>query len=134
MDHLRSLFSDSNQDPLEIRTSFNPSTPYIVRPVYVSFKPYPIPDSTMSNDPRFIKYQEKMSQWCERARFDRQKFTTGNSFPAPNRAPVFPLLQTPHQQSTSMNENNLSRDPRLLRNSVSNSKIGVQLLPTNPFV
>lgn len=126
--------SDNSHDSLEIRSSSNQSFVYILRPVVVSFKPYPLPDE--SKDPRTIKYQEKMSQWSEQARLERFKtpMPSSNNYSLPLRTQ--PQHQQQQQQQQSMiNDTNSSRDPRLLRNSVSSSKIGVPLLPTPaPFV
>jgi hypothetical protein len=120
--------NDNSHDSLEIRSSSIQSSVYILRPVLVSFKPYPLPDK--ATDPRIIKYQEKMSQWSEQARLERFKtpLPSSNNYSLP--------LRTHQQPPQSMiNDMNSSRDPRLLRNSVSSSKIGVSLLPTpTPFV
>ena len=112
---------------MEIRSSASQSSVYILRPVLVSFKPYPLPDK--STDPRIGKYQEKMSQWLEQARLERFKTPqlSSNNYSIP--------LRTQQQQQLLINDTNSSRDPRLLRNSVSSSKIGVSILPTpNSFV
>jgi hypothetical protein len=120
--------NDNSHDSLEIRSSSIQSSVYILRPVLVSFKPYRLPDNT--TDPRIIKYEEKMSQWSEQARLERFKT------PLPSLNNYSLPLRTHQQPSQSMiNDTNSSRDPRLLRNSVSSSKIGVSLLPTpTPFV
>jgi hypothetical protein len=116
---------DNSHDSLEIRSSSSPSSIYILRPVVVSFKPYPLPDKL--TDPRIGKYQEKMSQWSEQARLDRFKIpiSSSNNYPAPLR-----MQQQQQQQQTLLSDTNSSRDPRLLRNSVTSSKIGVPILPT----
>ena len=93
-----------------------------MRPILISFKPYSLPDKV--TDPRIEKYQEKMSQWSEQARLERLKTSNNCSI----------SLRTQQQQSF-INDTNSLRDPRLLRNSVSSSKIGVSLLPTpTPFI
>jgi hypothetical protein len=68
-----------------------------------------------------------MSEWKERARMERYKT------PLPSSHNYSVPLRTQHQ--SLIHDTNLSRDPRLLRNSVSSSKIGVSLLPTptTPF-
>jgi hypothetical protein len=122
--------NDNSHDSLEIRSSSSQSSVYILRPVLVSFKPYRLPDE--STDPRIIKYQEKMSQWSEQARLERFK----TPFPSSNNYSI-PVRTHHHQQhpQSIINDTNSSRDPRLLRNSVSSSKIGVSILPTpSPFV
>ncbi len=119
------IFSENSHDSLEIRSSSSQSSVYILRPVLVSFKPYLLPDK--STDPRITKYQEKMSQWLEQARLERYKtpLPSSNNYSIPLRT----------QQQSFINDTNSSRDPRLLRNSLPSSKIGVSLLPTpSPFV
>jgi hypothetical protein len=114
-------FSD---DSLEIRSSSNPSCAYILRPVLVAFRPYTLPDRSTSPDPRLPKYIEKMTQWSERARLERYKtpLPLTNNYSAPLRA---------QQQQLPINDSMLSRDPRLLRNTMSSSsKIGMPILPT----
>jgi hypothetical protein len=67
-----------------------------------------------------------MSQWSEQARLERFKTPqpSSNNYSQPLRT-----QQLQHQQSL-INDTNSSHNPRLLRNSVSSSKIGVSLLPT----
>jgi len=121
--------NDNSHDSLEIRSSSSQSSVYILRPVLVSFKPYPLPDK--STDPRIIKYQEKMFQWSEQARLERFK----TPLPSSNNYSIPLRTQQQQQPQSIINDANSSRDPRLLRNSVSSSKIGVSILPTpNPFV
>lgn len=125
--------NDNSHDSLEIRSSLSQSFVYILRPVVVSFKPYPLPDESV--DPRTLKYQEKMSQWSEQARLERFKtpLPSSHNYSLPLRTQPSSLPQ--YQQQFMINDTNSSRDPRLLRNSVSSSKIGVPLLPTpTPFV
>jgi len=117
--------NDTSHDSLEIRSSSNQSSVYILRPVLVSFKPYLLPDN--STDPRIIKYREKMSQWSEQARLERFKTPSLSSSSSNNYS--LPL-RTQQSQQSMINDTNSSRDPRLLRNSVSSSKIGVSILPT----
>jgi hypothetical protein len=119
--------NDNSHDSFEIRSSSSQSSVYILRPVLVSFKPYPLLEKPA--DPRIIKYREKMSQWSEQARLERFKtpLPSSNNYSLP--------LRTQQQQQSMINDTNSSRDPRLLRNSVSSSKIGVSILPTSsPFV
>ncbi|CAF1331049.1 unnamed protein product [Adineta ricciae] len=117
--------NDNSHDSLEIRTSSNQTSVYILRPVLCSFRPYPLPDPT--TDPRVHKYQEKMSQWAEQARLERFK----TSIPLPNNYSI--PLRT-QQQQTLNNDTSSSRDPRLLRNSAPSNKIGVPILSTTtPF-
>ncbi|CAF0806548.1 unnamed protein product [Rotaria sordida] len=119
---------DNSHDSLEIRSSSSQSSVYILRPVIVSFKPYPLPDKL--TDPRIGKYQEKMSLWSEQARLERFK----TPLPSLNNYSI-PLRTQQQQQQALTNDTNSSRDPRLLRNSVTSSKIGVPILPTpTPFV
>ena len=65
-----------------------------------------------------------MSQWSEQARLERFKT------PLPSSNYYSQPLRTQQHQQSLINDTNSSRDPRLLRNSVSSSKIGVSLLPT----
>jgi hypothetical protein len=121
--------NENSHDSLEIRSSSNPSSVYILRPVLVSFKPYKLPDKT--TDPRILKYHEKMFQWSEQERLERFKtpLPSSNNYSLPLRT----QQQAPPQ--SMINDTNSSRDPRLLRNSVSSSKMGVSILSTpNPFV
>lgn len=121
-------FNENSHDSLEIRSSSNPSAVYILRPVLVSFKPYQLPDKL--DDPRINKYHEKMSQWSEQARLER--FKTSIPLSTAYSLPLRTQQQTPPQ--SMINDTNSSRDPRLLRNSLSSSKMGVPILPTpNPF-
>jgi hypothetical protein len=123
--------NENSHDSLEIRSSSNPSSVYILRPVLVSFKPYPLlPDKT--TDPRILKYKEKMSQWSEQARLERFKtpLPSSNNYSLPLRT----QQQAPPPPSM-INDTHSSRDPRLLRNSLPSSKIGVSIFPpSNPFV
>jgi len=117
--------NENFQDSLEIRSASNLSFVYILRPVVCSFKPYPMPNNPA--DPRLNKYQEKMSHWSEQERLERFK-TSNNNYSLPLR------MQQQMQTSTMINDTNSSRDPRLLRNTVSTSKIGVPIVSsTNPF-
>ena len=121
--------NENSHDSLEIRSSSNPSSVYILRPVLLSFKPYQLLDK--ADDPRITKYQEKMSQWSEQARLERFKtyIPSSNSYPVPLRT----QQQAPLPQSM-INDTNSSRDPRLLRNSVPSSKMGVSIFPpSNSF-
>jgi hypothetical protein len=121
--------NENSHDSLEIRSSSIPSSIYILRPVLVSFKPYTLPDKT--TDPRILKYQEKMFQWSEQARLERFKtpIPPSNNYSLPLRT------QQQAPSSSMINDTNSSRDPRLLRNTVSSSKIGVSMFPpSNPFV
>lgn len=120
------FFRDNSHDSLEIRSTASQSSPYILRPVFVSFRPFKLPDRSISNDPRIEKYQEKMSLWSERTRMDRYKapFPSANNYSAPMRSQQ-------QQQPASNSDANSSRDPRLLRNSVPTSKLGgMPILPT----
>ncbi|CAF3491643.1 unnamed protein product [Rotaria socialis] len=121
---------DASHDSLEIRSSSNQSSVYILRPVLVSFKPYQLPDKL--TDPRIGKYQEKMFQWSEQARLERFKVPTlpSNNYSVPLRMQQQQQQQQQLQPQTLINDTNSSRDPRLLRNSVTSSKIGVSILPT----
>ena len=82
-----------------------------------------------------------MSQWSEQARLERFKtpMLQSTSFLAPIRTQQQQLQQQlsqsqpqpqQQQQPTLINDATSSRDPRLLRNSVTSSKIGVSILPT----
>lgn len=123
----------SSDDALEIRSSANPNSVYILRPVYVAFKPYPLPDRLISADPRVAKYEEKMKEWLERTRLEQYKHS---SFPSMTHNYSQPVRYQAPPPSTSMIDSNSSRDPRLLRNTVTTSKIGLPFLPTPtpPFV
>jgi len=71
-----------------------------------------------------------MFQWSEQARLERFK----TPLPSSNNYSI-PLRTQQQQPQSIINDSNSSRDPRLLRNSVASSKIGVSILPTpNPFV
>lgn len=124
--------NENSHDSLEIRSSSNPSAVYILRPVLLAFKPYQLPDKL--DDPRITKYHEKMSQWSEQARLERFKTSIplSTAYSLPLRTPQQQQQQTPPQ--SMINDTNSSRDPRLLRNSVPSSKMGMPILPTpNPF-
>jgi len=123
--------TQSADDALEIRSSANPNCVYILRPVYVAFKPYQIPDRLDSADPRVVKYEEKMKEWLERTRLEQYKHSSFSSMTHNYSQPVRSQAPPP---STSMIDSNSSRDPRLLRNTVTTSKIGIPILPTPPFV
>lgn len=73
-----------------------------------------------------------MSQWSEQARFERFKtpIPPSNNYSVPVRTQQQPPQLQQQQQQTFINDTTSSRDPRLLRNSVTSSKIGVSILPT----